>query len=84
MPLPAPEIHEGVPPPRSLRKTARNSAPPGCHDGVGHQAGHLNHSPAAATTDTDDGCSDWETFVLTERRNTVDPVHLYDQTVQYH
>ena len=82
MPLPAPEIHEGVPPPRSLRKTVRNSAPPDRHHGV-EQTRHLNHSPAAAT-DTNDGCPDWETFVLAERRNTVDPLHLYDQAVQYH
>jgi hypothetical protein len=88
MPAPAPEIHEGVPPQRSLLgKSARDLPPPVDCFAVEHQqpTPHLKliHCSGATTTDVA-GCPDWTSFVQSEQRATVDPTHLYAHTVRYH
>ena len=89
MPTPVPEIHEGVPPPRSLlRKSARNLPPPVDCVAVEHQRPtpnlELAQCPGSATAKADNGCADWAAFVQSEQRSSVDPAHLYAHTVQYH
>ena len=91
MPTPAPEIHEGVPPPRSLlRKSVHNLPPSVDCFAVEHQqpSPHrkLKHCPGATTTDVDagDGCADWTSFVKSEQRAIVDTAHLYAHTARYH